>query len=377
MKITLFDDSNREELFPLTLNRSCADIRWGILTIKEKWELILDSQIDIKTESYIQPLYGNPINTIFVNSRLLPDPNLIAVISNLKIGDALYKDGFLLAKNGETELNKIDFNDDIRILNQVWEIFQYNHREINLDFEMLTKGRISHKLSVTNKVIGSNPIFLDEGVKAEFAIFNTTEGPIYLGKESEVMEGAMIRGPFSLGEYSQVKMGARIYSGSSFGPHCKVGGEVSNSVIFGYSNKGHEGFLGNSVLGEWCNLGADTNNSNLKNNYEEVRLWNYKKQSFVRTGLQFCGLIMGDHSKSGINTMFNTGTVVGFSSNIFGSGFPRNYIPSFSWGGAQGMDVYALPKALQTAQRVMERRGIQLNKVQKEVFAYLFEKRES
>lgn len=374
LNITLFDDAGREDLFPLALSRSCADFRWGILTIKEKWGHELGTSVHLKTENYLQPLYGNYSNTLFVNSRLLPNQEVIESIANLQDGDALYTDGeILLALKGNSELRKIKFKGNVVMLNQLWEIFQFNHREIEADFRRVTNGRQSQKISNTNRIIGSNLVFLEEGARAECAIFNTEEGPIYLAKDSEVMEGAMIRGPFALGEHSQIKMGARIYSGSSFGPHCKVGGEVSNSVIFGYSNKGHEGFLGNSVLGEWCNLGADTNNSNLKNNYEQVRLWNYRKKSFVKTGLQFCGLIMGDHSKSGINTMFNTGTLVGFSSNIFGSGFPRNYIPSFTWGGASGMDTYALPKALQTAERVMARRGVQLQEIHKEIFGFILE----
>jgi len=368
LRITLFDDEMREDLFPLSLSRSCADFRWGILTIREKWEKVLNSAVHIKTVDYLQPLYGNATHPVEVNSRLLPNNDFIKQLSNLCAGDAIYKGEVLLARNGTNESKRVEYTGEVVLLSNLWDIFQFNAREIESDFQILTSGRSSQKLSSTNQVFGKHPVFLEEGAKVECAIFNTTDGPIYLAKDSEVMEGAMIRGPFALGEHSQVKMGARIYSGSSFGPHCKVGGEVSNSVIFGYSNKGHEGFLGNSVLGEWCNLGADTNNSNLKNNYDEVRLWNYRKKSFVKTGLQFCGLIMGDHSKSGINTMFNTGTVVGFSSNIFGAGFPRNFIPSFSWGGAAGIELYTLPKALQTAQRVMARRGVELTEVHKNIF---------
>jgi UDP-N-acetylglucosamine diphosphorylase/glucosamine-1-phosphate N-acetyltransferase len=238
---------------------------------------------------------------------------------------------------------------------------------------LLTKGRTSAPVSKTNILIGDHSVFLEEGAKVEASILNTTAGPIYIGKDAEVMEGSIIRGPFSLGEHSQVKMGAKIYGPTTIGPHSKVGGEVNNSVIIGYSNKGHDGFLGNSVLGEWCNLGADTNTSNLKNNYDEVRVWSYVTNNFSRTGLQFCGLIMGDHSKSGINTMFNTGTVVGVSANVFGGGFPRTFVPSYSWGGASGFIDYRIDKALEVAQRVMERRGLVLNEVEESILRTVYD----
>jgi UDP-N-acetylglucosamine diphosphorylase/glucosamine-1-phosphate N-acetyltransferase len=227
-------------------------------------------------------------------------------------------------------------------------------------------------LSGSNTLIGER-IFIEEGAQAEAATFNSLSGPIYLGKDSLVMEGSVVRGGLSLGERSQLKLAAKIYGPTTIGPHCKVGGEVSNSVIMGYANKGHDGFLGNSVLGEWCNLGADTNTSNLKNNYAEVRLWSYESKRFESTGLQFCGLIMGDHSKSGINTMFNTGTLVGVSSNIFGGGFPRNFIPSFSWGGSSGFTEYRFDKAMETAEKVMGRRGIELDEVERAVLRHVFD----
>ena len=240
------------------------------------------------------------------------------------------------------------------------------------DFTLLTAGRTSAKISATNTILGSN-FFAEEGATAECATFNTLDGPIYLAKNSQVMEGSHIRGSFALGEHSQVKMGAKIYGATTIGPHCRVGGEVNNSILFAYSSKGHEGFLGNSVLGEWCNIGADTNNSNMKNNYSEVRLWDYAKQSFRKTGLQFCGLIMADHAKCGINTMFNTGTVVGVSANVFGAGYPRNFIPDFAWGGSQGLEVYPLVKVFETAERVYERRNRVFNEVEKNILTHIFE----
>jgi UDP-N-acetylglucosamine diphosphorylase/glucosamine-1-phosphate N-acetyltransferase len=366
--ITLFDDDGWEDLLPLTLSRSCADIRFGILTIKEKWETICNDKVYVQTKPYLQDIYGEFKSELFVNSRLLPEPKLLEVISNLKEGESVYCGETLLLCFGQKEQSKIEWEGDLDILNYPWEIFSKNHRQIENDFHRICHNRTSQKLSETNTVIGKHPIFVEEGAVVECSIFNTNEGPIYIGKNAEVQEGCMVRGPFSLGESSHLKMGAKIYTGTTIGPHCKVGGEINNSVIFGYSNKAHDGFLGNSVIGEWCNLGADTNNSNLKNNYEEVKVWSYKHKKFVKTGLQFCGLIMGDHSKSGINTMFNTGTVVGFSCNIFGSGFPRNYIPSFTWGGAASMEEYTLPKAIQTAEKVFERRNKAFDSVQNKLF---------
>src|SRR5690606_24924204 len=241
------------------------------------------------------------------------------------------------------------------------------------DFELLTDGRRSQPIPATNNIINGQNIFIEEGAKLEFVTLNASFGPIYIGKDAEIMEGSIIRGPFALCEHATVKLGAKIYGPTTVGPHSKVGGEVNNSVIFGYSNKGHDGFMGNSVLGEWCNLGADTNNSNLKNNYAEVRLWDYNTESFARTGLQFCGLMMGDHSKCGINTMFNTGTVVGVSANIFGSGFPRNFIPSYSWGGAAGMTTFKTDKAFEVAREVMKRRNLEFTEQDEKIMEHVFE----
>ena len=248
-----------------------------------------------------------------------------------------------------------------------------NGEAIKQDFELITKGRDSQIISESINIINPDQVFIEEGAKLEFVTLNASSGPIYIGKDTEIMEGSNIRGPFALCEYATVKLGAKIYGPTTIGPHCKVGGEVNNSVLFGYSNKGHDGFLGNSVLGEWCNLGADTNNSNLKNNYAEVRLWDYNTEGFAKTGLQFCGLMMGDHSKCGINTMFNTGTVVGVSANIFGSGFPRNFIPSFSWGGNGGFTTYLTKKAFEVANIVMARRDIEFTEQDAAILEHVFE----
>ena len=238
---------------------------------------------------------------------------------------------------------------------------------------MITKNRKSQPIPAGVNTVNQENIFLEEGAKLTFCTLNASTGPIYIGKDAEIMEGCIVRGALAMCDNSVLKLGAKIYGATTIGPHSKVGGEVNNSVLMGYSNKGHDGFLGNSVLGEWCNLGADTNNSNLKNNYAEVRLWDYNTGRFAKTGLQFCGLMMGDHSKCGINTMFNTGTVVGVSANIFGSGFPRNFIPSFSWGGASGFTVYKTNKVFEVANEVMKRRKISFDDIEKRILENVYE----
>nr|MDA3822222.1 putative sugar nucleotidyl transferase [Bacteroidales bacterium] len=320
------------------------------------------------------------------NGTLLPSSELIKAIAALKKEQALKKGETLLAINtspADFNLNDPDILNNateypgkIDLIDYPWKIFSLNGQEISADFALITSGRKSITLSKSVNVIGKNELFAEEGFKAEYVTLNTTAGPIYLGKDSEIMEGSVIRGPFSLGDHSIIKMAAKIYGPTTIGPYCRAGGEINNSVLQAYSNKGHDGFLGNSVLGEWCNLGADTNNSNLKNNYAEVKVWNYPKNRFIKTGLQFCGLIMGDHSKSAINTMFNTGTVVGVSANIFGSGFPRNFVPSFTWGGASGMSDYKIDKVFETMRLVMERRGIQLSKEDKKIFGHIYSETE-
>lgn len=379
MNTILFDDAQVTQLYPFTLTRPSAMIRCGILTVAEKWAWYTKAEPSFLCAGYLSdkyPLHKSSDN-LFINGRCLPDNVLFAAIQKLMPGEALHQSGDLLAFRGagfeDSESATVtEYTGKAVLLEKIHNIFSYNHTQIAADFERITANRSSEKLSPSNTVIGTHPVFLEAGAKAEAAVFNTSEGPVYIGRNAEVMEGALIRGPFALCSDATVKMGAKIYNGTTIGPHSKVGGEVSNSVIFAYSNKGHDGFLGNSVLGEWCNMGADSNNSNLKNNYEVVKLWNYASDRFEKTGLQFCGLFMGDHSKCGINTMFNTGTVVGVSANIFGSGFPRNFVPSFSWGGAQGFETYQPAKAFQTAELVMERRHIQLTEADRNILNHIF-----
>lgn len=380
MNLILFDDEKVTRLYPFTLTRPAALIRCGISTITEKWESYLGSQASYKTAEYLSPSFPEKKeqDSLFINGRYLPDQALCNKILELRTNEAIYDAETLVAFRSDDMLSvagatKIDFEGTYTCINEIHNIFTLNPNEIQKDFERITHGRSSIQLSASNTIFGSFPVFAEEGVKAEATVINASEGPVYLGKNAELMEGSLIRGPFALCDHATVKMGAKIYTGTTIGPHSKVGGEVSNSVIFAYSNKGHDGFLGNSVLGEWCNLGADTNNSNLKNNYEIVKLWNYATERFEKTGLQFCGLFMGDHSKCGINTMFNTGTVIGVSANIFGSGFPRNFVPSFAWGGAQGFETYAPAKAFKTAELVMERRHIQLSENDKNILQHIFQ----
>ncbi len=381
MNYILFDDS-RENLLPLTFTRPVCDLRIGILTIREKWQHVLNATTSTLTEDYLQAKFpfSQTGDNIFINGSVSPNDELVRSIQELGVGERLVKADKLLAARMESrakfslnEGESLEFGGNVLTVDHPWDIFSKNGEAIEADMALLTAGAKSVKLSSSNTIIGNGKVFLEEGAKAEASIFNTTSGSIYLGKNSEVMEGSIIRGPFALCEESQVKMGAKIYGPTTVGPHSRVGGEVNNSVLIGYSNKGHDGFLGNSVLGEWCNLGADTNNSNLKNNYDEVRVWSYGEQRFAKTGLTFCGLIMGDHSKSGINTMFNTGTVVGVSTNVFGSGFPRTFVPSFNWGGAAGFTEYNLDKALATADRVMQRRGKSLDETEKDILSSVFE----
>ncbi len=383
INLILFDEpETRGNLLPFTFSRPVVDIRIGILTIREKWERLTGVSSSTLTEKYLSEKFTlkTAASNLLVNAAILPDQKIWKAIHSLKENELLLKNSTLIAAAGkETGLKnilkryrKISYPHDFNLLQQLPDIFSLNEKALTDDFLLVTKGRNSQPLDKSNQLIGKN-IFIEKGAKISSSILNTTTGPIYIGKDAEVMEGSMIRGPFALCEHAVVKMGAKIYGATTIGPHSKVAGEVNNSVLFGYSNKSHDGFLGNSVIGEWCNLGADTNNSNLKNNYAPVKLWHYPSESFRDTGLQFCGLFMGDHSKCGINTMFNTGTVVGFSSNIFGAGFPRNFIPSFSWGGASGISVYALDKALETAERVLQRRNIPLTETEKKIWKHLFE----
>lgn len=384
MNYILFDGPLRKKLLPFTYTRPVADLRIGILTIREKWEKHLGSTTSTITEEYLSekfPMVEFEEN-VMINASYIPTEVLVEQVLDLQENQALFDGDDIVAFYTKDTQEEIDFDtyeqlevtvEGIFKIENNWDIFSKNHEAIQLDYDLITEGRTSAEIPKGVQTLHAENIFIEEGAKLNFCTLNASAGPIYIGKDAEIMEGALIRGPFALCEHAAVKMGAKIYTGTTIGPYCKVGGEVTNSVLMAYSNKGHDGYLGNSVLGEWCNIGADSNNSNLKNNYEEVRLWDYETEGFAKTGLQFCGLMMGDHSKCGINTMFNTGTVIGVSVNIFGTGFPRNFVPSFSWGGASGFTTYKTNKAFQTAKLVMERRNIPFDEQEAAILEHVFE----
>lgn len=383
MNYILFDGTVRNALLPFTFTRPVADIRVGILTIREKWEKYLGSTTTSLTEEYLMekfPMVEMEQN-VMINASFLPNDVLVEMVFNLEENQAIFQKDEIIAFYTNNTQEDVDFDsytileytEDVIRIENTWDIFQKNDLAIREDFDLITQDRSSALIPKSVNVIAPENIFIEEGAKLEFVTLNASTGPIYIGKNAEIMEGSVIRGPFALCEEAQVKLATKIYGATTIGPHCRVGGEVNNSVMFGYSNKGHDGFLGNAVLGEWCNIGADSNNSNLKNNYEEVRLWSYETESFAKTGLQFCGLMMGDHSKCGINTMFNTGTVIGVSANIFGSGFPRNFVPSFSWGGASGFTTYLPKKAFEVAKVVMSRRHVDFTEQDAQILEHVFE----
>ncbi len=387
MNYILFDDSTWQELLPLTFTRPVAEIRIGILTIREKWEKHLQSTVSWHTQDYLAEKYPAKItnDNILINGAVLPDANLIKSIQQLQEGEYLVAENTVIAarlsqndifadwQQNITDKKIVTYSEKLFKIEHIYDIFVKNGDALAQDFQLLTAGRKSQPISSTVNVIGRENIFLEEGAKVEYATLNASNGYIYIGKDAEIMEGCLVRGPLAMCEHAELKLGAKIYGATTLGPYCKCGGELNNVVLFGYSSKAHDGFLGNAVLGEWCNIGADTNNSNLKNNYAEVKLWNYRTKRFAKTGLQFCGTIMGDHSKCGINTMLNTGTVIGVSANVYGAGFPRNFIPSFSMGGNHGFVEYQLNKVFEVADLVMQRRNKKFDEVEQKILTHIFE----
>jgi UDP-N-acetylglucosamine diphosphorylase/glucosamine-1-phosphate N-acetyltransferase len=393
LNIILFDSDARNNLLPLTATRPVGELRLGILTLREKWELRMNASVSYITQEYLQVKY--PIrfesDNLIVNSSVLPDEAICTRIEALQMNEALLnKEGDLIAARisehqiesliADEEIKElsgisIQNEEQLRYLTRLWHFSEFNEQELLADFALLTQGKKSNPISSTNRILGYSNVFLEEGVSMEFCTINATKGPVYIGKNVEIMEGCMLRGPISIGENSILKMGAKIYGPSTFGPSCRIGGEVARSIFYANSNKSHEGYLGDSVLGEWCNLGADTNNSNLKNNYGEVKLWDYVSEKFEKTNRNFLGLIMGDHSKCAINTMFNTGTVVGVFTNLYGAGFPRNFVPDFSWGGAEGgYRTYKFQEACETAAIVMARRNVVFNELDKSILNHIYER---
>ncbi len=375
MRIQLVDTSSRDHLRPVTFTRPVAALRCGILTVAEKYTR-RGHEVGYGTQEYLSKKFpALQVPEVCIDGGVCPTDAFLEAVLALEEGQSICKGDAVIAWKGAQPSDTSGstcYNEPLTILARPWDVWTQNAAEMDNDYALLTAGRTSAPVDPTCTVIGDR-IFLEKGAKATASILNTTTGPIYLAKDAEIMEGCVVRGGLALGEHSALKLGTKIYGATTLGPHCKVGGEVNNSVIIGYSNKGHDGFLGNSALGEWCNLGADTNNSNLKNNYDEVKAWSYVHKRFSKTGQQFCGLVMGDHSKSGINTMFNTGTVVGVSANVYGAGFPRNFIASFSWGGPQGTMEYKIDKALDTAHRMMERRGLGVDEMEREILQAVYD----
>lgn len=389
MKVALFDDPViRRQLLPFTYTRPVAEIRYGISTITEKWQRRLNTSLLFVTQNYLQQKFKGPApgdSCILINGAVVPTKELVERIEHLDSGQAITKGDLIIAakvdSNDNIEVLKTmsatEYAGELTVLQRTWEIFKGAGQQIKKDFIALTAGRKSAGITDPyTRTYNEKDIFIEEGVSIKAAVLDADNGPIYLGKNSSVEAGAIIKGPFGLGEGSTINGLAHMRGDIAIGPYCKVGGEVSNSIIFAYSNKGHDGFLGNSVLGEWCNIGAGTNTSNLKNNYAKVKIWDFAKGGFINTGEQFCGLMMGDHSKSGIGTIFNTGTVTGVAANIFGSGFPRNYIPSFSWGGHAGFTTFRPNKVKEMASASMARRNRKFDEIEESIMQHIFNQTE-
>ena len=379
MNIVLFDGEEWENFLPLTFTKPVAAVRMGILTFVERWEKITNKKVSFLTQNYLSEKFPADFQSenLFINPAFFPSKKLIDTILNLNLGQSIvYKNQLVAVKTVEQTptitVDVIDFDEEIIHIQHSWDLFTYNFEAIDFDFDLVTEGRTSQPISPTNGVLNPDRIFIEEGAFVEFTTLNATDGPIYIGKDSFVMEGSMVRGGMALCEHATIKMGTKVYAGCTIGPHCKVGGELSNAIILGFSNKGHDGYLGNSVVGEWCNLGADTNNSNLKNNYDIVKLWSYKEKRFVKTGLQFCGVIVGDYAKAAINTQFNTGTVVGVCANVFQSGFPPNLIKHYSWGGNSDAPIFSFDRACEAAEKMMERRKVDLTATDKKILEHIF-----
>jgi UDP-N-acetylglucosamine diphosphorylase/glucosamine-1-phosphate N-acetyltransferase len=391
MNIILFEDFvTHSSLLPLTYTRPVSDLRIGILKIAEKWEKHLIGKSSFLTQPYLQEKFSfkSDKDNLYINGAVCPNKSLLSKIEGLQTEQSIIhtpSNTVLAFRSGKrfVELRKIPefvattekipFRSDTNIIKKVTDIFLQNAKELELDFKLLSKNRRSEEINDPHTVVyGEKNIFIEKGATIHAATLNASKGFIYIGKNAHIEEGAILRGNCAVGESSTIKMGAKIRDNVSIGKHCKVGGEVSMSVIQDYSNKGHDGFLGHSVVGSWCNFGADTNVSNLKNNYSSIKVWDYETKQMKDSGLQFCGLIMGDHSKTGINTMFNTGTIVGVAANVFGASYPPKFITSFTWGN-DGLDTFRFEDACQMAERMMERRKIKFTPIDKDILKNIFE----
>lgn len=379
-----FDDPKiRQQLLPFTYTRPIARIRCGIMTLAEKWQHYLNSDVSYLTEDYLQKKFPTQYSqdNYYINGSLIPDKELVNTILKIPADTALISEnGELLALHSGNQYTRSEqlskenrqftYTGDIIQINQVWDIFQMNPTQIRADFEMITSSKSSKSIADPHTICyNSDQIFIEDGAQIKAAVLNAETGPIYIGKNAQISEGALIQGPFALNEGSVVAQGAKIRPGTSVGPYCKVGGEINNAVFLGYSNKGHDGYLGNAVIGEWCNLGANTNNSNLKNDISPVKIHSYVTGQLENTEMTFCGLFMGDYSKAGINTMFNTGTVVGVGVNVFGAGFQAKHVPSFTWGGAaEGYEPYRIEKAVTVIQNTQQQKKMEFSSIDEAIF---------
>lgn len=373
MKFNLSDNGLHLKFAPMSLTRPIACLRMGLFTNKQRYEMYLpEAEIGFITEDYLSTKFKKTDSSLVVNAYVIPNEDFIAALCNLEDNQSLSLNGNILASYGAGKEMVSFVGEELVILEEKWHIYQLNDIVLKQDFKAYTTNKTSQKLSNTNTLIGnSSDLFIEEGATVEGATLNTSSGPIYVGHQAEIMEGSLVRGGLALCNNSTLKMGAKVYGACSIGPHCKVGGEINNVIFQAYSNKGHDGFLGNSIIGAWCNLGADTNTSNLKNNYSNVKTYSYEQKKEVQTKEQFMGLYMGDYSKSGINTMFNTASVVGVSCNVFGSGFPAKHTPSFSWVNATNVEGFNLEKAIESANNMMIRRNLKLNPIDKDIFSHL------
>lgn len=383
MCFILFDGPERDHLLPFTYIRPVAHLRLGIDRLQDKWEALLNQKCLLYTQAYMQHKFSfqPQAQNTFINAAILPTPGLVSAIRTLGIDEALVLNGQIIAAStlnptppsSLAGLHPIEWEGSIQRLQTASDIFRLNDSALRDDFKRLTHGRKSAPISATNRVLGKENIFVEASARVECATLNAQEGPIYIGHNAHIMEGALLRGSLAICDHSSVKMGAKIYGSTTLGPYSKMGGEINNLVVFGYSNKAHEGYLGNAVLGEWCNIGAGSNASNLKNSFGKLRIWNYTTERFIQTDLQFCGLLMGDYSRCSIQSSFNTATVVGIAANLFGQGFPRNFIPSFSYGGASGMKTFLLDKAIESIQAMMDRKSIGLDAQDKAILQSVFD----
>lgn len=378
----LCDTESRHLLFPFILTRPVADCRAGILTIREKWEFALHQTTSTLTENYLSEKF--PLeetgNNYFINGALIPNQYFLHSLHQLRKEESLFSGNTWLASRcdkvdsfrKQSGFKKYEYKNPFLLIQYPWDFIRLNEQLLCEDFLLITKNRTSSPINLSNKTLNPENIFVEEGAELNDVTVNAVKGPVYIGKDAVIMEGSLIRGPVAMCEKSVLKMGTKIYGSTTIGPNSVVGGEIKNSIVFGFSNKAHDGYLGDAVIGEWCNLGAGTSCSNMKNNAGSVNIWNEKEKKFLEAGKK-CGVMMGDYSRTSINSVINTGTITGISCNIFNTGFPAKYIPSFSWVSNNKTETYVLEKALRDADAWMQMKGKRLDDKTEKILRKLFE----